>query len=422
MADKPNFKAIDRLVRALPRPATGNKRYSVTDLRQRGLTGPWVDGLQVRVTAADARAWVIRYRAEGIERLHSLGSVEAWPAEKVWPAAAELRRLIDEGGDPRAERKAKQEAPTIADLADRFTTEHLPRLRPATSRDYTSLLRMYVRPQLGQIKVAALRHSDAQRLHDKVAETAPYRANRCMAVLAKMMGLAVNWEMRQDNPVRGIERAPEQKRERFLTPAEIARLADVLATHPERTSANAARLLLLTGARKGETLAAKWADIDIGTGTWSKPASTTKTAKLHRVPLNAPAMQLLSGMKAEADQENARRDRDGLPRIEYVFPSVNGKSLGDIKHFWVAVCKKAGLSGVRVHDLRHTYASILASSGLSLPVIGALLGHSQAQTTNRYAHLMDDPLRAAAERAGAVISGAGKPAAEVVQITEGRRA
>jgi integrase len=259
-------------------------------------------------------------------------------------------------------------------------------------------------------------------LHDKVAEAAPYRANRCVAVLSKATSLAVKWEWRQDNPFRGVERSPEQKRERFLIPAEIAQLGDVLTAHPERTSANAVRLLLLTGARKGETLAARWQEFDLSAGAWSKPAATTKTAKLHRIPLSAPALQLLSGMKTEADLENARRERDGLPRIEHVFPGANEKPLGDIKRFWAAVSRKADLQVVRVHDLRHTYAAILASSGLSVPVIGALLGHTQPATTARYAHLMGDPLRAATERAGAVITGAGLPGADVVPMTGGRRA
>ena len=138
-----------------------------------------------------------------------------------------------------------------------------------------------------------------------------------------------------------------------------------------------------------------------------QPAATTKTAKLHRVPLSAPAAELLSETKAKADQENEWRELEGKPPITAVFPTLDGKPLQEIKHFWSAVCRKAGISGVRIHDMRHTYASILASSGLSLPIIGALLGHTQAATTARYAHLMDDPLRAATERAGAAITGAG---------------
>jgi integrase len=129
-----------------------------------------------------------------------------------------------------------------------------------------------------------------------------------------MLSLFIKWEMRTDNPARGVERAPEQKRERYMTPAEIARLGEVLATHPERTSANAVRLLLLTGARKGETLSAQWRDIDLEAGVWSKPASTTKTGKLHRIPLSVPARLLLAEMRAEADLEDKRRERDRLAR------------------------------------------------------------------------------------------------------------
>src|SRR5205823_2183562 len=134
----------------------------------------------------------------------------------------------------------------------------------------------------------------------------------------------------------------------------------------------------------------------------------------------APAMALLSEMRAGADQEDVRRAKHGLPAIPFLFPGKDGQPLQEIKRFWASVCSKAGISGVRLHDLRHTYASILASSGLSLPIIGALLGHSQAATTNRYANLMDDPLRAATERAGAVISGAGTPGGEVLPITARR--
>jgi integrase len=248
--------------------------------------------------------------------------------------------------------------------------------------------------------------------------------------------------MRTDNPAKGVERKTEHKREKFLTEQEIARLSDAMTAHPERNSANAVRMLLLTGARKGETLAATWPQIDLAARTWTKPAATTKTNKDHRVPLSAPALQLLSDMKAEADKENQRRVRDRLPPITALFPGPDGKPLTDIKHFWASICRTAGLSvqvaktddkgravkdnagkpvmvwqsTVRIHDLRHSYASVLVNLGLSLPVIGQLLGHTQAQTTHRYAHLRDDPLRDATERAGAVIMGAGKPGANVVPL------
>jgi integrase len=218
----------------------------------------------------------------------------------------------------------------------------------------------------------------------------------------------------------GIERAPEQKRQRYLSPAEIIRLSAALADHPERGSANAVRLLLLTGARRGEVLSATWDQIDLAGGVWTKPAATTKQKRDHRIPLSAPALQLLVEMKAGADTENERRTRCELTPVPFLFPGKDGRPQGDFKHFWAAVCRTAEIEGVRVHDLRHTHASILASLGLSLPIIGALLGHTQAATTHRYAHLMDDPLRAATDRLGAVVTGAGQTGGDVVPIAAGR--
>jgi integrase len=203
-----------------------------------------------------------------------------------------------------------------------------------------------------------------------------------------MFNLAIAWGMRPDNPAKGIERKPEEKRERYLSADELVRLAEALAKRPG-SSANAIKLLLLTGARRNEVLSATWSQFDLGAGVWTKPASTTKQAKLHRAPLSAPAMQLLVDM---------RKDAGPSP---FLFPGANGKPQGDLKKFWRAICTDAQLEGARVHDLRHSFASVLASAGVGLHVIGALLGHSQPATTHRYAHPLDDPLRRATERAGA---------------------
>jgi integrase len=420
----------------MARKAAGNGDHgSLTDSQVRTLAPPAkgnrivydgaVKGLGVRVTSAGTKSWVLNYRnARGVERRLTIGDATAWTARQARERAKELRREIDAGGDPLGERQADRAAPTVNDLADRFDAEHLSKRRPATQTDYRSILRLYVRPALGDMRVTDVRHADIERLHAKIAKTAPYRANRTVAVLGKMLALAVKWEMRETNPARGIERAQEEKRERFLTPAEIGRLAEALAAHSERTSANAIRLLLLTGARRSEALTATWDQFDIGAGVWIKPSAHTKQKKEHRAPLSAPALALLAELRAEAEEQH-RRARKLNPKAEmvpYVFPGLNGKPIQEIKKTWANVCRKANITGARIHDLRHTYASILASSGLSLPVIGALLGHTQAQTTHRYAHLLDDPLRAAAERAGAVITGAGRPGGDVVPLPAGRRA
>lgn len=414
----------DAIVKALPAPASGNRIAYDSEVR----------GLGVRVTAAGARAWIFNYRTKGgKERRYTIGDAAKRTVKAARKEAETLRRRVENGGDPMGEVHTVRAAPTVNDLADQFEAKHLTKKRPSTVRDYTSILTLYIRPALGSTKVADVRRADIDKLHTKIAQDAPYRANRTVAVLSKMFALAIVWEMRTDNPVIGIERAPEEKRQRFLSPGEITRLGAALASHPERASANAVRLLLLTGARRGEVLGASWDQFDLArTATdkegnehpapiWTKPAASTKTNRDHRIPLSAPALQLLVAMKAESDTENERRARHRLAPIPYLFPGKDNAPLTEIKRFWASVCKTAGITGARIHDLRHTHASILASLGLSLPIIGALLGHTQAATTHRYAHLMDDPLRAATERVGAVVGAAGRTGGDVVPMT-GRRA
>ncbi len=187
-------------------------------------------------------------------------------------------------------------------------------------------------------------------------------------------------------------------------------LTKALTNHPNQQIANAIRLLVLTGARKGEVLGATWDQFDLAEGVWVKPSAHTKQKRIHKVPLNAPALELLTKMRSADDGE-------------FVFPGGQGNDhLAEIKGVWKVVCEEAGITGCRVHDLRHTYASILASSGLSLLVIGQLLGHTQQATTGRYAHIHDDPLREATNRVGTLVDAAAKgESAEVVEIA-GRKA
>ena len=388
-------RLTDKVVRDFEPPAKG----------QRIIFDAVTSGLAVRVLHTGARAFIFNYRVAGRERRLTIGSPPSWTVAQARARAGDLRRAVDIGGDPMQERQEVRAATDVNALADRFEAEHLSKRRESTRSAYLGILKQHVRPALGRMKTADVRHDDIDRLHRRIAATAPYQANRTAALLSKMFTLAVKWEMRADNPVRGIERAPEEKRERFLSPAEVARLGEVLAVHPERTSCNAIRLLLLTGARRGEVLNATWSQFDFETGIWVKPSAATKQAREHRVPLSAPTRALLAEMHAAAD-----------PNCPYAFPGRRKKDekgrliwqpLAEIKRTWASVCRAANIKGVRIHDLRHTYASILASSGLSLPIIGALLGHTQAATTARYAHLMDDPLRAATERVGAVVTGTG---------------
>jgi integrase len=278
--------------------------------------------------------------------------------------------------------------------------EYLPRNRPGTAKNYEQLLDR-VKAHLGIHKVEEVRFEHIDALHRRITtDGSPYAANRTVAVLSRMFALAIRWHMCERNPCKGIERNPEVKRKRYLSGDELTRLTAALAAYPDQDIANIFHLLLLTGARRGEVLGMKWGDIDLTTGVWSKPGATTKQKTDHSVPLSAPARQLLSEIR---ERHTAARRVLG----EFVFPG-EGKTrhVVSIKRAWKAVCKAAQIDGLRIHDLRHSFASQLASGGASLLMIGRLLGHTQASTTQRYSHLTEDPLREQVERVGAIYAAA----------------
>jgi integrase len=420
MADK----LTDKIAKSAAVPADGKAQRIDYDTE--------VKGFGLRVTKAGARSFVLNYRVRGVERRYTIGSYPDWGVSAAREEAKRLKRLVDQGRDPMGARHEERAAPTVNELVDRYLAEHAPRKRERSRREDESLIRQWLRPELGKKKVADVRHADVERLHRKITATAPTRgrkadgcptrANRTAALLSKMFNLAIRWEMIERNPAIGIERNTEEKRTRYLAGDELRRLTEALAVYPNQGAANAIRLLLLTGSRRGEVLGASWDQFNLEEGVWTKPSSHTKQKREHRVPLSAPVRQLLAEMRGAADRRAAETNREP----SFLFPAerrARGARQGpghmvEIKGPWRAICKLAGLSGVRVHDLRHSYASILASAGLSLPVIGALLGHTQPGTTARYAHLYDDPLRAATERVGAIVTGNGadKPAAEVIEL------
>jgi integrase len=396
-------RLTDAIVKRLPRPTKGKQITPDGEIA----------GFGARVTAAGFRSYVLRYTTRaGRERVYTIGSADVWRCADARMRARELRREIDDGGDPLGAIEAERAAPTITDLIERFREEHLPKKRPGTVKDYECLIRLHVVPHFGQhTKVGDVTFADIDRLHHKITVAgSPYQANRCITVLSKMFALAVRWDMRADNPCKHVERNREHHRRRYLSGDELVRLIKALGEHPNRDIADAIRLLLLTGARKGEVLSARWADIDLTQGIWSKPPNSTKQREHHEVPLSAPALQLLANIH--------RRQH---PRAEFVFPSDGARGhLVELKSGWREITKAAGITGLRVHDLRHSYASQLVSGGATLPLIGALLGHALPSTTARYAHLMRDPLKEATERVDAVYEAAGKPATPPTPIKRGR--
>ncbi len=374
--------------------------------------------LGVRIYPSGKKHFVLSYRIKGRKRLYTIGKYgDPFTLEMARKKAGKLKGAIIDGEDPLRHRQEERAAPTVKELARKYLSDHAERhKRPLSVKHDRAMIEKIILPRLGSRKVADITFADVDGLHAKLKAT-PYRANRVVALLSKMFSLAStrwrDWSGLGYNPAKGIVRYPEDGRERYLSPPELGALTKALAEHPNQITANAIRLLILTGARRGEVLGATWDQFDLEEGVWVKPSAHTKQKREHRVPLNAPALQLLTEMRNATEGENID---DG----EFVFPGRQGNShLTEIKKVWKTVCKEAGIAGCRVHDLRHTYASILASSGLSLLVIGQLLGHTQQATTKRYAHIHDDPLREATNRVGSLVDAAAKgKTAEVVEIAD----
>lgn len=382
---KPAEKLTDRFVKAVEPPATGNRIVYDGEVK----------GFGLRVTEKGAKAFILNYYASGRERRFTIGQYPDWTVSAAREEAKTLKREIDRGFDPLGKRIEDREAPTVGDLWTRYENEHLPRKRKRSGDDDRSMWKAYILPRFRNTKVAELAAEDIDRMHREIGQSKPVRANRVIEVIRKSLNLAVRWGWVAKNPAVGVERFAEEKRQRYLSDAELKRLSAALDAHPNQVACDSIRLLLLTGARKMEVLAAEWTMFDFETGIWTKPSSHTKQKKVHRVPLSQPAIALLAAL----------RDRDDAHPV-YVFPGTGASGhLVDNKRTWETVREAAGIGDVRMHDLRHTYAAVLASAGMSLPIIGALLGHTQAQTTQRYAHLFDDPLRTATEAVAKRVNG-----------------
>jgi site-specific recombinase XerD len=309
-------RLTDFVMRRLPAPAKGNRiTYDAA-----------IKGFGARITVAGARAFVLRYRrrSDGRDSLYTIGSFPDWSVSAARDEAKRLKRLVDGGGDPVGEQRDQREAATVSELCDRFEEEHLPRKRESTAADYRSMLRVHVRPELGRRKVSAVEFADVDALHRAVTKrSGPYRANRVIALLSKMFALAVKWRLRADNPCKGVERNVEAKRKRYLTEAELERLKKALAKHDDHDAADVFHFLLLTGARRGEALAARWRDFDLKKRVWTKPGSTTKQRTTHVVPLSPPALALLKA-----------REKAGEQTDDHVFPGRHGGHRVEVKSNW----------------------------------------------------------------------------------------
>ena len=347
-------------------------------------------GFGVRVHATGRKVYVVQSRGPaGLKRV-TLGPYAAISIEDRRRQAAEVIDRIKRGDDPLPPEPAPE--PTVADLAARCLSVHFGvRCRPVTAKAYKMALDLHVLPVFGAMPLKEVGPEEVAALHHRMRDK-PSMANRAVWVLSRLFVLAETWEMVPpgQNPCRHVRNYREKSRERFLTPEEFRRLRTAFrkfeAAGSMQPSAIAAlRLLILTGCRAGEILSLQWDDIDRTAGVLRLRDSKTGP---RMVPLTGPALAVL----------------DGIERIESVPWVIRSNKpdahLTNLFSHWQRIREEAGLHDVRIHDLRHSYASRALALGESLPVIGRLLGHNKVETTAKYAHLMRDAEKAAAARTG----------------------
>ena len=346
-------------------------------------------GFGVRVLPSGRKSFLIQYRDKsGRTRRKGLGRYGTVTAEEAKTDAREQLSSVARGKNPAEEAKRKRGAANVAELCERFMADYVPtHCKESTAKEYRRCMDLFIKPAFGALLAEDVTRSEVSDLHHKHRDK-PYQANRTLGVLSVMFNQAEVWGLRPDgsNPCRHVKKYEERKRERYLSPSELKRLGDTLRRLfdegiESRSAINCIRLLILTGCRLSEIQTLKW-DYIQGNSAWL-PDSKTGAKRIY---LGPAALELLSQIER-------------LPGNPYVVTGRLPEShLTDMQKPWRRIRKEAELEDVRIHDLRHSFASIAVGSGESLPMIGKLLGHNQVQTTARYAHLADDPMQNAAER------------------------
>lgn len=347
-----------------------------------------IPGFGARILPSGKRSYLVQYRIGRKFRRMSLGLHGILTTEKARGEAIKVLGRVKDGDDPAGAREKARNELTIDDLCRRVIDDHAAQhCKPGTVVGYRYYAKAYIRSRIGHLRVGEVERSDIARFHHDLRHT-PIQANRCLQFLSKSFNLAEVWGLRTDgtNPCRHIKKYPEKKRERYLTKGELGRLGEVLRqTEQEgiesQSAINALRLLIFTGCRLSEIMTLKWDYVDFEGSALHLPDSKTGAKTVH---IGAPALQVLS--KIDRIEDN--------PWV--ITGKIPGAHLTDLQPPWRRIRKRAGIADVRIHDLRHTFASTAVSAGHGLPMIGKLLGHTQVQTTARYAHLAADPVKLAA--------------------------
>jgi integrase len=364
-------KLTKRIIDQTAFPTSGQALVRDSELR----------GFALRITRG-SKSFVLEKRIRGRMRRFTLGPYGPLTVEQARALASTRIGEIARGEDPAEIRQTRIHAPTFTDLTEWYEQRHLPRKRSA--RDDRSMLTMHLK-EFRARKLLDITRNDIVLLHAGIGRSAPYRANRVVALLRKMFNLAKDWGlMLGDNPATRIQFFKEVSRDRFLHPDELPRVFAAIAEEPDICVRAAFFTALLTGARREEVLTMRWEDINLGRAEWRIPH--TKADRPHILPLVKPLLIMLQQLP---------RATENL----YVFSGRNGSGHRvNMKRAWKRIRTKAGVTDVRFHDLRRTIGSWLASSGESLQLIGKVLNHSSVSTTAIYARLDMNPVRQALER------------------------
>jgi integrase len=390
--------------------------------RDRIIFDSLLSGFAIRITPAGGRIFIAQARAAGTKRRVTVGT---YPEMKVATARDAARAMLDDmraGKNPVVERAIRREAITAGDitvaaLADRWMTEVVRvKRKPRTIFDYERIIEQRIKPELGHIPVRALTWDAVNRFHGSMSRT-PRRANYVVSTLRAAFNFAerIGIRPKHSNPCKGVEFFRERMRERFLSEPEIGAAADAIET-AERDgvigphAAAGLRLALLTGARSGEVTAIRWEHVDWQRKLVRLPDSKTNEART--IHLSGAAIEILHG----------------VPRVGpfVIAGAKDGKSYTNLSRAWIIARQYANLNDVRLHDLRHSYASLAAGRGVSLQMIGKLLGHKVHATTLRYAHLARDQVAAVNDDLGILMQAAidnrqGAQSANVVRLKQPRK-
>ena len=365
-----------------PFPATGQVFVRDTELR----------GFALRVTQG-RKSFILEKRIRGRMRRLTIGPHGPLTVDQARKLAATHVGAIAQGADPAQVRQDRLHAPTFGDLTAQYLERHAPRKR--SGRDDRAMLDTHLLVFRTR-KLTDLNRNDVARLHAQVGETAPYRANRLVALLRKMFNLARDWGLYAgDNPATRIQMFREESRDRFVQPEELPRLFQAIAEEADPAVRAVVLTAPLTGARRTEVLTMRWEDVSLTRAEWRIPH--TKAGRPHLLPVPHALVATLRN----------------LPRVEgnpYVFVGQHGVGhLHDMKRAWDRIRVTAGIQDVHFHDLRRTVGSWLAGSGESLSLIGKVLNHRDVSTTAIYARLNLDPVRQALERNATKMLAAGAP-------------